>query len=105
MKILEIENLTKVFKGAEEAAVKGISFRINRYEVFGLLGPNGAGKTTIISILCGLFDATEGKITVDGMPIKDNKINIKQIIGVVPQDIALYTTLTANENLEFYGIM
>ena len=73
--------------------------------MFGLLGPNGAGKTTTISILCGLYPPTSGKITIDGMPLNDNISSIKQIIGVVPQDIALYPTLTARENLEFYGAM
>ena len=51
--IIEINNLTKIFKNATEPAVNGISFAINRNEIFGLLGPNGAGKTTTISILCG----------------------------------------------------
>lgn len=103
--IVIIENLVKIFKDAEEPAVKGVSFAINKNEVFGLLGPNGAGKTTIISILCGLFAPTSGIITVDNMSLHDELDQIKKIIGVVPQDIALYPTLTANENLSFYGAM
>lgn len=103
--IVEIEDLTKIFKGSDEPAVKGISFKIYKNEVFGLLGPNGAGKTTTISILCGLFAPTSGKVIIDGMILSENASTIKQIIGVVPQDIALYPTLTARENLEFYGSM
>jgi ABC-2 type transport system ATP-binding protein len=103
--IIKIENLTKTFKHATEPAVNGISFSINRNEIFGLLGPNGAGKTTTISILCGLFPPTSGKILIDGKNIDTELPAIKNIVGVVPQDIALYPTLTARENLAFYGSM
>lgn len=103
--IIEIENLTKIFKNATEPAVNDISFSINRNEIFGLLGPNGAGKTTTISILCGLFVPTSGKVMIDGKNLHTEPSSIKKIIGIVPQDIALYPTLTARENLEFYGSM
>lgn len=103
--IIEIRGLTKIFKHADEAAVKAISLTINRNEIFGLLGPNGAGKTTTISMLCGLFPPTSGEILVDGKDFHQNLAGIKKIIGVVPQDIALYPTLTARENLNFYGHM
>jgi len=103
--IVEIESLTKIFKDSDNPAVNGVSFKIYKNDVFGLLGPNGAGKTTTISILCGLYPETSGKITIDGMILNDNISSIKQIIGVVPQDIALYPTLTARENLEFNGSM
>jgi ABC-2 type transport system ATP-binding protein len=103
--IIEIENLTKTFKHATEPAVNGISFSINRNEIFGLLGPNGAGKTTTISILCGLFPATGGKLLIDGKDLRTELASVKNMIGIVPQDIALYPTLTARENLAFYGSM
>lgn len=103
--IIEIQNLTKTFKNATEPAVNGISFSINRNEIFGLLGPNGAGKTTTISILCGLFPPSSGKVMIDGKDLHADSAYIRQIIGIVPQDIALYPTLTARENLEFYGSM
>jgi ABC-2 type transport system ATP-binding protein len=103
--IIETFNLSKTFKGGEEAVVKNISFSVGRNEVFGLLGPNGAGKTTTISILCGLFPPTSGKIMIDGMDLHGDLAGIKQIVGVVPQDIALYPTLTGRENLNFYGSM
>lgn len=103
--IIDIKNLTKTFKHATEPAVKDISFSINRNEVFGLLGPNGAGKTTTISILCGLFPQSSGTVTVDGKDLNTELDSIKNMVGIVPQDIALYPTLTARENLEFYGSM
>ena len=103
--IIEIQNLTKTFKNTTEPAVNGISFSINRNEIFGLLGPNGAGKTTTISILCGLFPPTSGQVLIDGKSLNHQLGSIKQIIGIVPQDIALYPTLTARENLDFYGHM
>ncbi|MCX6285753.1 MAG: ABC transporter ATP-binding protein [Bacteroidetes bacterium] len=103
--IIEIRELVKVYKGSEEPAIKGISLDIFQGEIFGLLGPNGAGKTTTISILCGLFRATKGSARIDGMDIHSNLNEIKKIIGVVPQDVALYPTLTAWENLTFFGNM
>jgi len=103
--IIEIQDLSKKFKNASEPAVNGISIAINRNEVFGLLGPNGAGKTTTISILCGLFPASGGKVMIDGKDLQTDLAAIKNMIGIVPQDIALYPTLTARENLAFYGSM
>jgi len=103
--IIQIRNLTKYYKGNEEPAIDHITLDIMGNEIYGLLGPNGAGKTTTISILCGLFDPTEGDVRIDGLDIKTNQDRIKQIIGVVPQDIALYPTLTAWENLRFFGNM
>jgi ABC-2 type transport system ATP-binding protein len=103
--IIEIRDLTKKFKNATEISVKGISLSINRNEIFGLLGPNGAGKTTTISILCGLFPPTSGSVLIDGKDLQKDLALIKQIVGIVPQDVALYPTLTAKENLDFYGHM
>jgi ABC-2 type transport system ATP-binding protein len=99
--IITVENLVKRFNS--HTAVDGVSFEINRGEIFGLLGPNGAGKSTIISILCCLLEPTLGSVVIDGSDIRKNANNIKKIIGVVPQEISLYHTLTARENLAFYG--
>jgi len=99
--IITVEDLVKKFNG--HTAVDGVSFEINRGEIFGLLGPNGAGKSTIISILCCLLEPTLGSVIIDGSDIRRNANNIKKIIGVVPQEISLYHTLTARENLAFYG--
>ncbi len=103
--IIEIKNLVKSFKGSSSPAVNDVSFTISRNEIFGLLGPNGAGKTTTISILCGLFPPTRGHVLIDGKDLNGDLDTIKQIVGVVPQDLALYPTLTARENLSFYGHM
>jgi len=103
--LIEIRDLTKIYKGSDEPAINMLSLDIFPGEIFGLLGPNGAGKTTTISILCGLFAPTKGSVTIDGMDIRAHLGSIKQIIGVVPQDIALYPTLTAWENLTFFGNM
>lgn len=102
---IEIQNLTKTFKHATEATVKGISFSINKNEIFGLLGPNGAGKTTTLSMLCGLFPPSSGKVLINGKCLSKHIASIKKIIGIVPQDIALYPTLSARENLDFFGHM
>lgn len=101
--IIEIKHLTKVYKGSTKPAIDNISLDIEPGEVYGLLGPNGAGKTTTISILCGLFDPTAGNVYIDGMNYEHSAEKIKSIIGVVPQDIALYPSLTAKENLVFFG--
>lgn len=103
--IIEIRELTKIYKGSDEPAVNSISLDIFSNEIFGLLGPNGAGKTTTISILCGLFRATKGSVIIDGLDSMTHLEKIKQIIGVVPQDIALYPTLSGRENLTFFGNM
>jgi ABC-2 type transport system ATP-binding protein len=103
--IIEISELTKFYKGSEEPAIDHISLSIRRNEIFGLLGPNGAGKTTTISVLCGLFPPTTGDVTIDGMSISKHREEIKHIIGIVPQEVALYPTLTGLENLNFYGNM
>jgi ABC-2 type transport system ATP-binding protein len=73
--------------------------------IFGLLGPNGAGKTTTISILCGLCLFDDGEVTVNGFDVRRKMHDIKSLIGVVPQDIALYPELTVDENLRFFGGM
>ena len=99
--IITVENLVKQYNG--HTAVDGVSFEINRGEIFGLLGPNGAGKSTIISILCCLLEPTHGSVVIDGYDIMKHGDRIKKLIGVVPQEISLYPTLTARENLAFYG--
>ena len=78
---------------------------IVRGEVFGLLGPNGAGKTTLISILCGLLSPTSGEVRIKDMSFGKNRRSLQQIIGVVPQEYALYGSMTAAENLQYFGSM
>jgi ABC-2 type transport system ATP-binding protein len=102
---IEIIDLSKTYKGAEEPALESISLTVPEGEIFGLLGPNGAGKTTTINILCGILCASSGSIKILGMDSNQNHDAIKHLIGVVPQDIALYPSLTARENLKFIGSM
>lgn len=103
--IIEATQLVKHYRNAENPAVDGLSFNIRKGEIFGLLGPNGAGKTTTISMLCGLQQPDSGSITVMGKEFTRHFMELKTVLGVVPQDIALYPTLTGRENLEFYGAM
>jgi len=103
--IIRIKELTKIYKGSEEPAINSISLDIYKDEIFGLLGPNGAGKTTTLSILCGLFTPNSGTVSIDGLDTRSHLHEIKQLIGVVPQEVALYPTLTAVENLTFFGNM
>ena len=101
--ILEVKDLAKSY--GDFAAVKGISFDIKEGEIFSLLGPNGAGKTTTISMLSTLYTPTSGDATIGGHSITKDPMAVKQVIGVVPQDLALYEDLTAKENLIFWGQM
>jgi ABC-2 type transport system ATP-binding protein len=99
--ILVAQDLRKSF--GDHEAVKGISLQVARGEVFGLLGPNGAGKTTTISMLTALLEPTGGKITVDGLDLKAHTGEVKAKMGLVPQEMALYMTLSARQNLSFFG--
>ena len=101
--ILETKELVK--KYGEVAAVDGISFDIREGEIFSLLGPNGAGKTTTISILSTLFPPTSGDAFIGGHSILREPMAVRNLIGVVPQELALYEDLTARENLNFWGQM
>ena len=102
---IHIEQLFKTYAGADAPAVNGLDLTVEEGRFFGLLGPNGAGKTTTLSILCGLLSATSGKASVLGYELPNELSKVKPLLGVVPQDIALYDTLTARENLKFYGAM
>ncbi len=101
--ILDVKNLVK--KYGDFIAVNSISFDIQEGEIFSLLGPNGAGKTTTISILSTVYAPTSGEATIAGHSITREPMAVKQVIGVVPQEIALYEDLTARENLIFWGQM
>jgi ABC-2 type transport system ATP-binding protein len=99
--MVEVEDLTVRY--GNRTALNGVGFAIGQGELFGLLGPNGAGKTTLVSVLSTLLKPTSGSVAVGSMDVVREAEGVKQIIGVVPQEIALYPTLSARENLGFYG--
>ena len=101
--MIQIEQISKKYKGSENYSVTNLDLSIEEKEIFGLLGPNGAGKTTLISILCSLIKPTSGNFSINGLTYQKNKNQLKQIIGIVPQEYALYPTLTAFENLKYFG--
>lgn len=97
--------VAKQYKGATTPAVNGLNFDIGIGEIYGLLGPNGAGKSTSVMMLCGLITPTAGSIHILGKNVKTDAAEIRNIIGVAPQEIALFPTLTAQENLAYFGRM
>ncbi len=99
--MLNVEGLYKNFRNVN--AVEGISFEVKRGQVFGLLGPNGAGKSTTISIISTLLKPSGGDVLFEGTSIVNNPSFIRSKLGIVPQDIALYPTLTGYDNLSFWG--
>ena len=98
---IEVRHLSKQSKEATVLALNDVSFEVRKGEVYGILGPNGAGKTTLMSILFGSIKPTMGSFTIAGLTYKDPSLRYK--IGVVPQEYALYPTLTARESLHYFG--
>ncbi|HEY3367389.1 MAG TPA: ABC transporter ATP-binding protein [Symbiobacteriaceae bacterium] len=101
--MLQVKNLIKRFGDRE--VVHGVSFAVGKGESFGLLGPNGAGKSTTIAMICGLLVPNAGEIYVGGVNMRENPRAAKRLMGVIPQDIALYPALSARENLNFWGAL
>lgn len=103
---IEIEALCKIYRGASRPALDSIDLTIGDGDFFALLGPNGAGKTTLISILCGLFSPTSGRIRLR-IPAGDllEPRAARAFIGLVPQELAFYPTLSVVENLRYFGAM
>ncbi len=99
--VLRCEGLVRRF--GDRVAVDGVGFEIAAGETYGLLGPNGAGKTTTISMVAGILEPDAGSVTVAGHRVTTRASEAKRAIGLVPQDIALYPDLTAEENLRFFG--
>lgn len=102
---IEIINLTKRYKKRINPTLDGLSISIPYGSLFGILAPNGAGKTTTIDIVCGLKKCTSGDVFVGGYSVKEDMKKIKTLIGLVPQDIALFSALTGRENLTVIGGM
>ncbi len=106
--LVEVRGLVKTYKradGTEVKAVQNIDLDIYKGEIFSFLGPNGAGKTTTISMISGLLHPTQGDAKIGGFSITQQAMSAKKLLGVVPQEIALYPTLSARQNLEFFGKM
>jgi ABC-2 type transport system ATP-binding protein len=99
--MIEIRGLVKSFGDIQ--ALAGVDFTVKEGEIFGLLGPNGAGKTTTISIVAGLLTADSGTVRISGLDNRRDARRVKEMLGVVPQDIALYEELSGRENLHFWG--
>ena len=103
--MIEVANLTRKFGGF--TAVDSLTFTLDRGEIFGLLGPNGAGKTTTVRMLCCLISKTSGSARIGDLDTSDSDdaMKIRKMIGLVPDNVGLYETLSAYANLEFYGRM
>src|SRR5271154_2182877 len=99
--ILEAIDLRKNY--GSFCALDGVGFQVAEGEIFGLLGPNGAGKTTLLSIVSGLLTPTAGQVRILGKDFQEHTAELKRAIGIVPQDLAIYPELTAQENLRFFA--
>ncbi|WP_349409519.1 ABC transporter ATP-binding protein [Pseudalkalibacillus sp. SCS-8] len=98
---IQIDRLTKRYK--DKVAVNEVSLHIKEGEMYGIIGPNGAGKTSTIKAICGISNFDSGEIKIFDKDIQKNGREIKKLIGVVPQEIALFEDLTAYENVQFFG--
>ncbi|MGI6172439.1 MAG: ATP-binding cassette domain-containing protein [Christensenellales bacterium] len=99
--MLKVSKLVKRY--GDNLAVSDISFSVTPGEIYGLLGPNGAGKSTTINIITGLIRKDGGTVTVGGMDLDKSLNQVKYLLGVVPQDLAIYNDLTAYQNVSFFG--
>ncbi len=99
--MIRVKDLQKSYGSLR--AVDGISFEVPEGELFGFLGPNGAGKTTTLSMISGLLKPDQGRVSIGEIDVWHSPKEAKRILGIVPQDLALYEELTARENLMFWG--
>jgi ABC-2 type transport system ATP-binding protein len=100
---ITFKNVFMTYPGSQRPAVDGLNISVKKGEIFGLLGPNGAGKTTAISMMSTLMKPTSGEIMIEGMDAVRFPGEVKKLIGYVPQEIALYSEMTARENLHYLG--
>jgi len=103
--MIETENLTRKF--GDLTAVDNLTLRVDKGQVFGFLGPNGAGKTTTVRMLCCLIGKTSGSAKIGEYEVgsQENALKIRKMIGLVPDNVGLYESLTAFENLDYYGTL
>lgn len=100
---LDIQGLYKMYKGGWSPALDGMDISVRENQLLGLLGPNGAGKSTTINVLCGLVIPDKGTAKIFGKDCVSDTITVRSVIGVVPQQIALFGQLTAWENFRYFG--
>src|ERR1044071_4610189 len=101
MRMLDVQGVSKTF--ATLRAADNVAFHVEAGEIYGLLGPNGAGKTTTISMISGLLRPDVGRVSVGGADVWNEPKKAKALMGVAPQELAIYEELSARENLEFWG--
>jgi ABC-type multidrug transport system ATPase subunit len=101
--LVRIEEVTKSF--GSKIAVKGVSFSVPAGQICGLLGPNGAGKTTLFRLLMGILKATQGRILIDGLDAFDDRVEVKRLIGFLPDEPVFYSYLSGREVLELSAAM
>jgi len=101
MNIIEVKNVSKKFD--DKIVLNNISFTVEEGDIFGLIGPNGAGKSTLINIMTGLLDANGGTVVIGGFDIRKDTLKAKEFFGLVPQELALIESVSAYDNLEFFG--
>jgi ABC-2 type transport system ATP-binding protein len=96
---IQVEHLSKLYK--QQKAIDDLNFNINSGEIVGFLGPNGAGKTTTMKILTGYIPPSSGKAFVNGLDVEENAIEVRKLIGYLPEHNPLYTDMYVKEYLEF----
>jgi ABC-2 type transport system ATP-binding protein len=99
--VLEVADVRKRY--GQTVALDGVTLAVEAGELYGLLGPNGAGKTTLIKIICGLTDADSGEVTLFGQRFTRANRDLRRLVGIGTQDLAIYPDLSASENLRFFG--
>lgn len=101
MSLVSMKNVVKSY--GSKLSVDHLQLDIEEGDIFGLLGPNGAGKSTAIKMMCGLLKIDSGEVTVCGISVATNPLEVKKNIGLVPQDLAIYENLSAKENVTFFA--
>ncbi|MDI6719601.1 MAG: ABC transporter ATP-binding protein [Methanomicrobiales archaeon] len=99
--MIQTQNLTKVYNG--KRAVDALNLEVAKGEIFGFLGPNGAGKSTTILMLVGMIEPTEGSCHINGIEVATNPIQVKEIVGYLPEDVGFYGNMTAEQNLDYFA--
>lgn len=105
MPVIQVKDLVKKYKKAENNAVDGVSFNVNEGEFFAFLGPNGAGKTTTISILTTTLSKTSGEVLIDGLDIEKESAKVRERVGIIFQNPSIDLNLTAEENIRFHSVL